>query len=803
MNPVAPPTIKNGRFVSSDSGLLVPRNYVNHSLQTAITGGASNVINRSGYNQGYSLPRDEKTLILKWFQKGSGLDDYFLSKIADGTIGNVGISPLIAPIVTTELQRQVTQAATASIELTGRKSTVRRAREAISRFDDSPLGATDAIQQIVRNLRTYNRGAPIATIPIHYDMGQWQHYGMTAIPMTMGDSKNTHQNKAKKEFFYLDVDWKKAGGPVPFIPSIFDLEATGMKEFPYWYRATMGTERHWVLLHWTQCIPVTPGKSEAYGIGTSSLWMCLKHIAEDVLEDDRRIELLVNSLADGLLGIGPVYMSATQISNELQKTANDAERRGNVLTKGYQILASPTDAPNFNEYSLRKDSGIDYIERLQAREDHIARAFQVPLSAISTRGGVGYGSQADTVADEGSSGGVDAILQMITTVLGTIYPRVQVAVKRKNDRAQRLNMSTLKTFSESFKNMNSTPAGIVISADMGKALIDREILDLPSVDEDIIHTTANGDEDSTQENQVSETDDKKPDTPKKDKKAPAEDKNLQAMFAISKNIAFYVPSGAEDDLPDLDVNPDVVSTSEFDLYWHDEDYPGMLDSEVFETEDDVEDDNSGRWVWIAGAWLYLIASQDRRVDRTESISVRDTMVEQRHPTMTELLDEILSGAISIQTFSRAGWNLLQEGDTNSFRLGRGGLQAMTDENTAILSTMLNAERNTWTHHVQTIADGRYSEGQIRNYSSKFVNTSTTFYERGNAESYGLPALPQYPGDGQTQCHNGCQCSLHILPLPGKGNFDVRWNLGRAKHCTDCKRMTREWNPLRIRKGIIL
>ena len=141
MKPINPPELESGRYVSSKSGLIVPRNYASSDLTSSIIAGdREGIITRQGFNQGHNLVRDEKTLIVRWFQKGSGLDDWFMSKIVDGTVGNIGISPVIAPLISKVIQRQVMEASTASIELTGRKSTVRRAREAISRFDDSPLG---------------------------------------------------------------------------------------------------------------------------------------------------------------------------------------------------------------------------------------------------------------------------------------------------------------------------------------------------------------------------------------------------------------------------------------------------------------------------------------------------------------------------------------------------------------------------------------------------------------------------------------------------------------------------------------
>ena len=138
-----------------------------------------------------------------------------------------------------------------------------------------------------------------------------------------------------------------------------------------------------------------------------------------------------------------------------------------------------------------------------------------------------------------------------------------------------------------------------------------------------------------------------------------------------------------------------------------------------------------------------------------------------------------------------------------YRLGRGGVNAMSTGDSGILGVMLDRQRDTWSDFMRRVAAGKYSEDQIRNYSRGFVNAQTTFYERANAESYGLPVLPQYPGDGQTRCNVGCKCHLRIVPLPGNGDFNVHWMLGQAEHCPDCVVLSFEWSPLRIRGGNIL
>ncbi len=802
----SPPKIADNDFISTQSGLMIPRSYSNATLLQSHFMHGNSIWKAEGFNGGVPLQRDAETLIIQWPAKGSGVDDMFCSAIVDGNIGNVGIAPVMAPWITALIHKQMFQAANSSIELTGRRSPVRRAREAIARFNDSPLGATDAIMQIVRNLRTYNRGAPIATVPITYDMGRWDSYGLEAVKI----------EGAKSDRYYLKVDWAKFGEAVPFLPDVFDLEATGNAEWPYWYRARNGDKRVWVLLHQSQIIPLTPGKSQKMGIGTSSVWMCLSHISEGVLVLDERIERKVNALSDGILGIGGVYQSPQQIEQELEGTNEKAALTGNVLAKGYTIITSPTNRVTFDHFRLRQEDDIDFAARNQEMQDFVSLAFQEPLSGVVTRGGVGFGSQADTTADNASDAGVGAILHLLAVALGTIYPRVQVAAKRPNDRAQRLNITTFKDFATAINQMHSTGT-IVFSPEEIRAIVNRDILTIPPTEGDTIAKTAtneNGEDDEDVVKNVPE----QPEPAAKPEAKPAVDgeddgeddideelsRLYQELRGFEKLFETVDPAGAANPLPEQPIAPEQVATREFDEFWpEDSDYPGVLDADVVETEEEITDEQGGAWVWIAGALVYLILDRERRLERSESLIMRDTMVEQRLPTLIALADEVSRGIIPIQTHFSAGWRRIEEAYTNQYRLGRGGVNAMTVNDYGILGTMLDSEYATWKAYNERIAAGAYSDVQIANYNRGFVNGSRCAYERANAEAYGLPPLPQYPGDGNTECSKGCKCSLRILTLLGNGNFDVIWMLGIAEHCPDCVRLSREWSPLRIRNGAIV
>lgn len=466
---------KFGRFIDSASGLLVPESYQRWQMQSAFLGQSG--ITLQGFNNGYALDRDENTFAVKWPRKGSGQDDLICQYIVDGMVANVGVSPVVAPQISAMVRKQQNQAVTASIDVTGRTSPMKKARDAIALFNDSPLGATDALETLTYRLCTYNRGAPIATVPITFAFEDWADYGLTAVPIVAPGQPAEGINR-----FYLEVDWARVGTPIPFLPSPFDLEPTGVQQWPYWYRARSqdGQSSFWVLLHSSQIIEVTSGKSGVPGIGHSPVWMCLGILAEQILITDERVEKMLYSLTDGIILLGGVQgLTGQQVEDRVAAAREAHLEQGLRAAKGTAILTSPLDKVSYVQINFRQPPGVEFKDWREYAEDVIALAFGETLSTLVTRGGIGYGAQTDTASDNAAETGVGAYLTKIGSALGAIYPRVQISVSRPNDRAQRINIATLQVFSQA-----ATPmiAAGVFSAGQAAAIIDRDILSLPPVD---------------------------------------------------------------------------------------------------------------------------------------------------------------------------------------------------------------------------------------------------------------------------------------------------------------------------------
>lgn len=68
----------------------------------------------------------------------------------------------------------------------------------------------------------------------------------------------------------------------------------------------------------------------------------------------------------------------------------------------------------------------------------------------------------------------------------------------------------------------------------------------------------------------------------------------------------------------------------------------------------------------------------------------------------------------------------------------------------------------------------------------------------------LLPLPAMPGDGTTQCLTNCGCSWEVKTINAKnGDYDAKWCRGLEDSCQTCKQRETEWNPLKIRGGVLL
>ena len=535
MPTIQTPEKVNGQ-VTTQSGIILPPSYRSSPLAYAPGTGEiaklqaqtfSNLA-QAGFAQGVRLNRDGETLIVCWPGKGSGWDDLAMAAIVDGNVANAGIAPVVSSLISSAVQKQIAQAANAEITLTGRNYPVGNARDGIARFNDSPLGATHALERISYQLLTFNRGAPIATVPIIYQPDKWQEYGMTIVPMP-----EAGQKEESATHYWLEVDWEKMGTPTPYMPDPLRLEHTGNQEWPYWYRVSIDQKERWVLLHSSQIIELIPGYSTAPGVGTSAAWLCTEQLAVYILYSDAFAERLINAPTDGFLGISGVQQDAKQIKDKIESERAISRAKGRTLDKGFTVLTSQNPI-DFKSFSFR-DTGNYTEEEKQRIEDRVAANFRMSLGELGiSRAGVGHAAQAQTTRDMAADSGVGYLLSLISNALGAIYKRVQVSVNRPNDYARVRQLEDLNTFANA---VGSLPDGTLDRAEIRSLMETLLGVKIPRVDDSV--TTTPGSKDDSTDPGVNDG--------QAEDQAPAEDDNAQlhrqieAMLFEAYRLRHFAP----------------------------------------------------------------------------------------------------------------------------------------------------------------------------------------------------------------------------------------------------------------------
>ena len=513
--------IKEGYIKDEHTGLILPQN--------AFTQGATNKrrkvpdkikkyleshgyydhsLMRGFYHDGYMLQRDDSTLIPYIPSKDTDTSELLLSALASGEVANVGISPVLFPDLLSIIKRQQAQAANSSIDITGRKTPVKAARDAIARFNDSPLGYTAAISEIVYNLRVFNRGCPIAIVPLNYDLSVWSENGMTFIPMP-----KEGQAESDVDIGYLEIDLDRVGTPVPFILDPLRIRLSGLDTWPYWYKIVDGKNYKWVLLHQSHVIPVTQGNSgHADLLGTSSVWITLGFMSEYTLIVEERVEKRIGQITNGILGISGITQTGEEISDELDAQAELRKNEGKFYGSDFTVLTSPNENVTFSFLSLRQGDVVTQEEH-ERMENTLVFAFGESLNSAYTRGGVGYGAASQETGRQSSDTGVGAILSLISRALGAIYKRVSIHVNRERDPAQALNLDSFNSFAEGVKDINDAlgEGETLFTRDELRAIIESSFFDIPKVEGDSVMGHATGDDtneiDEGEDGDDSQTDD--------------------------------------------------------------------------------------------------------------------------------------------------------------------------------------------------------------------------------------------------------------------------------------------------------
>lgn len=171
--------------------------------------------------------------------------------------------------------------------------------------------------------------------------------------------------------------------------------------------------------------------------------------------------------------------------------------------------------------------------------------------------------------------------------------------------------------------------------------------------------------------------------------------------------------------------------------------------------------------------------------------------------MAALTEALTGSERAVGDWSHAMERELRLLHTVAAALGRGGFVALTEADVRLIGRMVEKQMGYINRWKQALAAPTPVNTDVaRARAMQYAGAATETYSRAHVAALGLPELPQYPGDGHTQCLTGCRCHLRIEKREGNGNFDVWWIFApEAQHCPDCPHLAEAWSPLEIRNGL--
>jgi hypothetical protein len=203
------------------------------------------------------------------------------------------------------------------------------------------------------------------------------------------------------------------------------------------------------------------------------------------------------------------------------------------------------------------------------------------------------------------------------------------------------------------------------------------------------------------------------------------------------------------------------------------------------------------WEWDDRIKRYRDLVSGRFVAAKKLVQLRDTFVERVMSRSDALIDRLAGGEINVQQWVGEMRTLIRKTYMAEAEAAIGGRNAMTSADFGRVGGQLQRQYQYLNNFAEEMRNGKLSPGQARVRARMYINGATQAFERAKTHSAGIPDLPQYPGDGRTQCLSNCKCTWEIVDT--ETAWECTWSLGIAEHCDDCVSNASKWNPLMIQK----
>jgi hypothetical protein len=207
------------------------------------------------------------------------------------------------------------------------------------------------------------------------------------------------------------------------------------------------------------------------------------------------------------------------------------------------------------------------------------------------------------------------------------------------------------------------------------------------------------------------------------------------------------------------------------------------------------------WVWNKAAKRYQNTDNGQFLSNSRVLDLVDQSLSTSGNRSERLAELAGNNEISPLDWRDSFRQEMKEEYIRQSIFGRGGRDRMTQSDWGAIGRRLQDQYELTNGIAASIAEGEYSEGQLKVIQQNFLNSARQVFERSKAVSQEVSpgALPAMPGDGTTICVSGCKCAWRFEFT--ETEILAYWGLeAGAKHCATCLGRAREWNPYRISIG---
>lgn len=202
------------------------------------------------------------------------------------------------------------------------------------------------------------------------------------------------------------------------------------------------------------------------------------------------------------------------------------------------------------------------------------------------------------------------------------------------------------------------------------------------------------------------------------------------------------------------------------------------------------------WDAVKSRFMKSVGGILSLVRKSDILNLRNAHGATKAGIIDTLSKGLMAGDISIQEWVLGFRRTLKQSYIQQYLLGRGGRNVMTQADWGRLGGILQRQYGFMQNFAKDIIDGKLSPAQVNARMKLYFESSTQAFERAKVAAIGL-TLPQYPGDGRTQCRSNCKCEWDIHET--EATWECYWRLNPAEHCDDCLNNAATYNPYVVDK----